>query len=198
MKAGRRTPRSSPRTTTRTSTTTAPGHAHGARPYTRSTALGVLGDIDLFDKLNVVVGGRYDIIEVKNEEFAGTFNTTTGTAANPGAFRTTAASRRRRDKRRLVERRASRTRRLNLRPYVTYARAQRAARRQQQPHRQQRRHRRRDRQGGAQGARHQGELLQRQAVLRARRATSRAASKSAPDDDPSLLTAEVSSTISEG
>jgi len=56
------------------------------------TGLGVLFDIDVFDKLNLVLGGRIDGSGAKNTDFAGVFNPTTGTSANPGSFRTTEAS----------------------------------------------------------------------------------------------------------
>lgn len=49
---------------------------------------GVLLDIDMFDSLNLMLGGRYDTSHAKNTEFAGTFNPNTGTSADPGAFRT--------------------------------------------------------------------------------------------------------------
>ncbi len=54
--------------------------------------LGLMADIDLFRKVNVVVGGRYDYSRAKNSEAAGTFNINTGTSANPGAFRTQGSS----------------------------------------------------------------------------------------------------------
>lgn len=49
--------------------------------------LGLMWDIDLFRKANLLVGGRYDYSTAVNEEAAGTFNAATGTSANPGAFR---------------------------------------------------------------------------------------------------------------
>lgn len=51
--------------------------------------LGALVDVDLFKKVNLVVGGRYDYSTAENWEEAGTFNANTGTSANPGAYRTT-------------------------------------------------------------------------------------------------------------
>lgn len=60
--------------------------------YGRSTDLqtgfGVEFDVDLFDKTNLMIGGRIDGSEAKNVEYAGTFNGNVGTSANPGAFRT--------------------------------------------------------------------------------------------------------------
>jgi outer membrane receptor protein involved in Fe transport len=52
------------------------------------TGLGLLFDIDLFDRTNVLVGGRIDGSRAKNTNRAGAFDTNTGTASNPGAFRT--------------------------------------------------------------------------------------------------------------
>ena len=130
---------------------------------------------------------RYDIIKVKNEEFAGTFNTSTGTSANPGAFRTTGSVAEETDEGPSYSASVTYKAPYNLRPYVTYAQEQRAARGQQQPHRQQRGERWRDRQGGAQGARHQDELLQQQAVrqrgeIRAEPPGGRARRRSQPAD----------------
>jgi hypothetical protein len=50
--------------------------------------LGVLFDIDLFERTNVLVGGRYDQSRAENTAFGNTFNATTGTSANPGRPRT--------------------------------------------------------------------------------------------------------------
>jgi len=49
---------------------------------------GILLDLNIYEKTNLMLGGRYDRSKAKNTEFAGTFNPTTGTAANPGRFRT--------------------------------------------------------------------------------------------------------------
>jgi len=85
--------------------------------------LGLLADMDVFDKLNLVVGGRYDIVKVKNEEAAGTFNYQTGTSANPGAFRPTGAEAEETDKGPSWSISASYKAPWNLRPYATYARS---------------------------------------------------------------------------
>jgi outer membrane receptor protein involved in Fe transport len=53
------------------------------------TGLGLLFDVDVFEKLNFVLGGRIDGSGAKNTDFAGVFNATTGTSANPGSFRAT-------------------------------------------------------------------------------------------------------------
>ena len=50
---------------------------------------GVLFDIDLFEKTNVLVGGRIDGSRAKNTNSAGAFNPNVGTSSDPGAFRTT-------------------------------------------------------------------------------------------------------------
>lgn len=51
--------------------------------------VGVLLDIDVYEKANLMLGGRYDNSKAENTEFAGTFNPTTGRSTSPGAFRTT-------------------------------------------------------------------------------------------------------------
>ena len=56
------------------------------------TGLGVLFDVDMFERLNLVFGGRIDGSEAKNTDYAGVFNHTTGTSANPGSFRPAALS----------------------------------------------------------------------------------------------------------
>jgi iron complex outermembrane recepter protein len=99
-----------------------PGTALGETGYTEY-GLGLLGDVDLFDKLNVVLGARYDVIKVKNEEFAGTFNTSTGTSANPGAFRTAGSVAEESDKGPSWSTSISYKAPFNLRPYVTYAKS---------------------------------------------------------------------------
>jgi iron complex outermembrane receptor protein len=101
--------------------TGAPPTALGETTYTEY-GTGLLWDIDLFEKTNLVVGGRYDYIKVKNEEAPGTFNTSTGNAANPGAFRAAGSSAENSDKGPSYS--ASLTYKLphNIRPYVTYAR----------------------------------------------------------------------------
>ena len=50
--------------------------------------IGVLFDIDLFQRTNLLIGGRYDKSRAENVDFGNTFNATTGTAANPGRWRT--------------------------------------------------------------------------------------------------------------
>ncbi|MEY4641406.1 MAG: Ferripyoverdine receptor precursor [Pseudomonadota bacterium] len=52
------------------------------------TGIGFLFDIDIYERTNVLLGGRYDVSRARNVEHAGTYNPTTGTAARPGAVRT--------------------------------------------------------------------------------------------------------------
>lgn len=47
---------------------------------------GVLFDIDLFARTNLLLGGRVDGSKARNTEYAGRFNINTGTSANPGAY----------------------------------------------------------------------------------------------------------------
>jgi iron complex outermembrane receptor protein len=55
--------------------------------------IGAMADIELFNKLNVIAGARYDYARASNTENAGTFNTNTGTSlGTPGAFRSTGSS----------------------------------------------------------------------------------------------------------
>lgn len=51
------------------------------------TGLGLLFDMDLFDRTNILVGGRIDGSRAKNTNKAGTFDIAVGTANNPGVFR---------------------------------------------------------------------------------------------------------------
>lgn len=97
-----------------------PMTANGKTTY-YEYGLGTMFDIDLFQNTNLLLGGRYDVVSVTNTEYAGTFNTSTGTAANPGAFRATGTSSRARDSGPSYS--ASLSYRLphNIRPYVTYA-----------------------------------------------------------------------------
>lgn len=65
----------------------APETAEGQTDYWEY-GLGLLWDVNLFEKTNLVLGGRYDYIDVKNRENALTFNTNGGTSlSNPGSFR---------------------------------------------------------------------------------------------------------------
>lgn len=52
------------------------------------TGIGVLFDLKIFENTNLLIGGRYDYSEAENTDFAGTFITNRGTAANPGEYRT--------------------------------------------------------------------------------------------------------------
>jgi outer membrane receptor protein involved in Fe transport len=48
--------------------------------------VGVLFDIDVGSRWNLLLGGRYDWSQAKNVDYAESFNPITGTAANPGAY----------------------------------------------------------------------------------------------------------------
>jgi outer membrane receptor protein involved in Fe transport len=54
--------------------------------------IGSMFDVDLYRKVNLVLGARYDYSRAENSEAAGTFNINTGTSAAPGAYRTTGSS----------------------------------------------------------------------------------------------------------
>ena len=168
----------------------------GKTVYTE-TGLGVLWDVDLFDKTNLVIGGRYDLVNVTNQEFAGTFNNNTGTSANPGAYRTVGTSASDKDNGPSYSGSLSYKLPWNLRPYITYARSAvllegsnnriasnvvtggvvgRAELRE----------------AGIKGSFFNNKLFLSTAAFRQSRLEVTAA------EDPSLLTAEVSSTISKG
>jgi iron complex outermembrane recepter protein len=97
-----------------------PFTAHGRTDF-YELGLGVLFDITLFDKTNLVVGGRYDRSLAKNIEYAGTFNQTTGTSANPGRFRTADAAARGWDDGFSYSVSLSHALPGNIRPYITLA-----------------------------------------------------------------------------
>jgi outer membrane receptor protein involved in Fe transport len=170
--------------------------AQGETTYTEA-GLGLLWDIDLFDKLNLVLGARYDKIKVKNEEAAGTFNTSTGTAANPGAFRLTGSEVSADDQGGSFSGSVSYKLPWNLRPYVTYARTSvllegsnnRIASNVVT--------------GGVVGKAELKEAGIKGSFLKNKLFVSTAAFEQSrlevtASEDPSLLTAEVSSTISKG
>lgn len=50
------------------------------------SGIGVLLDIELPTRTNIMLGGRYDVTHAKNTDYAGRFNLNTGTSNNPGAF----------------------------------------------------------------------------------------------------------------
>ncbi|HEY9012547.1 MAG TPA: TonB-dependent receptor plug domain-containing protein [Devosia sp.] len=62
-------------------------HTSGNECEFYETGLGMLLDMDVFKKLNVVLGGRFDGSGARNRDFAGVFNPTSGTSANPGTVR---------------------------------------------------------------------------------------------------------------
>ncbi|HEX5048818.1 MAG TPA: hypothetical protein VFX89_17020, partial [Gammaproteobacteria bacterium] len=83
--------------------------------------VGLMFDIDLFEKNNLILGGRYDQSYAENVDYGGTFNATTGTSANPGAFRTADSAAHGRDSGGSWSISASRQLKHNLRPYITVA-----------------------------------------------------------------------------
>lgn len=83
--------------------------------------LGIMFDIDLFDKTNVMLGGRYDYSDADNIEYAGTFNATSGTSANPGRFRNSASTASGSDSGTSWSFSISHELPYNLRPYATIA-----------------------------------------------------------------------------
>jgi iron complex outermembrane recepter protein len=48
--------------------------------------LGLMFDVDLFTRWNLIVGGRTDTSRARNTDYAGSFIATTGTSSNPGRF----------------------------------------------------------------------------------------------------------------
>lgn len=99
------------------------GRARKSHGSDMQTGLGVQFDIDMFSKLNLLVGGRYDISEATSVSEANGFNQATGTSANPGRPYTTED--RAQDYDSGVSYSASLSYQLpyNIRPYVTYANA---------------------------------------------------------------------------
>jgi outer membrane receptor protein involved in Fe transport len=60
--------------------------SHYATRYSELGA-GLMVDVDLFDRTNVIVGGRIDGSEARNTDYAGTLDPNVGTVMNPGAVR---------------------------------------------------------------------------------------------------------------
>jgi iron complex outermembrane receptor protein len=85
------------------------------------TGVGVLFDIDLFERTNLMIGGRYDKSRAENVDYGNTFNATTGTAANPGRPRTSDAYANGRDSGGSWSVSLSRQVGDNVRPYMTVA-----------------------------------------------------------------------------
>jgi outer membrane receptor protein involved in Fe transport len=168
----------------------------GKTVYTE-TGLGLLWDIDLFDKTNLLLGGRYDRIKVTNQEFAGTFNNTTGTSANPGVYRTVGSSADSSDKGPSYSASLSYKMPWNLRPYVTFARS--AVLLEGSNNRMANNvvsggpvGKAELREAGIKGSFFNNRLFLSTAAFRQSRL------EVTQNEDPSLLTAEVSSTISKG
>lgn len=83
--------------------------------------VGVLFDIDFFERTNLMLGGRYDRSRAENVDFGNTFNATTGTSANPGRPRTADAYASGRDSGGSWSLSLSRQFADNVRPYFTVA-----------------------------------------------------------------------------
>jgi outer membrane receptor protein involved in Fe transport len=84
---------------------------------------GLLFDVDLFDKTNVLVGGRIDGSRARNTDRAGSFNATVGTSSSPGAYRTVADSASGWDRGTSWSASLSHEVAAHVRPYVTYGRS---------------------------------------------------------------------------
>jgi iron complex outermembrane recepter protein len=72
-----------------------PDITKGGAPWTsdyktqwNERGLGLMLDINILERTNVMLGSRYDYSSAVNTELAGTYNPTTRTSANPGALRT--------------------------------------------------------------------------------------------------------------
>jgi outer membrane receptor protein involved in Fe transport len=85
------------------------------------SGLGVMFDIDLFSKTNLIVGGRYDYSEAKAKTYAGGFLFNTGTSANPGTILATERTTRGQDTGVSYSISLSHKLPFNIQPYVTYA-----------------------------------------------------------------------------
>jgi iron complex outermembrane receptor protein len=83
--------------------------------------VGVLLDMTFHGRTNLLVGGRYDKSRAENVDFGNTFNPTTGTAANPGRPRTADAYASGRDSGGSWSVSLSRQFGDNVRPYATVA-----------------------------------------------------------------------------
>jgi outer membrane receptor protein involved in Fe transport len=83
--------------------------------------LGLMFDIDLFTKTNIVIGGRYDRSDARNTDYGGTLNTQTGTSANPGAYRASDVTARGSDTGASYSVSLSHQLPYGFRPYATYA-----------------------------------------------------------------------------
>jgi iron complex outermembrane recepter protein len=83
--------------------------------------IGVLLDMTFHGRTNLLVGGRYDKSRAENVDFGNTFNATTGTATNPGRPRTGDAYASGRDSGGSWSLSLSRQFADNIRPYVTVA-----------------------------------------------------------------------------
>ncbi len=85
--------------------------------------IGLLFDVDLFEKTNVLFGGRIDGSRAKNTNPAGIFDLNVGTSADPGAFRATSDTVRNYERADSWSMSISHELLPQVRPYATYSRA---------------------------------------------------------------------------
>jgi iron complex outermembrane receptor protein len=105
-----------------------PDIANDGAPWTSNyeteyyeAGVGVLLDMTFHERTNLLVGGRYDKSRAENVDFGNTFNATTGTSANPGRPRTSDSCASGRDSGGSWSVSLSRQFLDNVRPYVTVA-----------------------------------------------------------------------------
>lgn len=96
--------------------------SHYATRYSE-LGLGVMFDIDVFDRTNLLFGGRVDGSEARNIDYAGTLDTNVGNAANPGALRLRSDSAKAWDTGSSWNISLSHEVAPGFRPYLTYSRA---------------------------------------------------------------------------
>jgi iron complex outermembrane recepter protein len=85
--------------------------------------VGLMFDIDLFTKTNLLIGGRYDTSEAKRRAYADGFNGATGTSASPGAPITAGTYVKGKDSGTSYSVSLSHEFPYKLRPYATFAKA---------------------------------------------------------------------------
>jgi len=107
-----------------------PDLAAGGAPWTSDYktqwtegGVGLMFDVNVFDKTNLLLGSRYDYSTARNTELAGTYNPTTRTSASPGALRTTDETAKGRDDGSSWSVSLSHEILAGIRPYVTVAEA---------------------------------------------------------------------------
>jgi outer membrane receptor protein involved in Fe transport len=96
--------------------------SHYATRYSELGA-GLMFDIDLFDRTNLIVGGRIDGSEARNTDYAGTLDPNVGNAMSAGALRTRNDTAKAWDTGASWSVSASHEFASGIRPYATYSRA---------------------------------------------------------------------------